>query len=305
MGKSTVLKFELLVDGVLEKTTALMDEFFPNGETLLNRDEWRGKEPRSCGVTKLSSSNQPNKLLIEVAYRPKGFINYVGETRYDGWDAAPLDRKPDGTLLDGNGNPLPEGSQSVYRTIQVLRDTPFSELQLGDFVGEYSLDLPRLTFEEVMSQLKTAPSFSMGAKTIFVAPHRNRPTKKLILSRSPTGDSQDGFGTRIRNICLETEHLEQVLMSEVTELVCGYLEGRYSITSIGSNKFTFVDLSSTLIDCTLNEDGFDSWFQVLSYYTPVTFLEELANRIQTKYAVSVSIVDGRRCGLVLQNDFGS
>ena len=46
---------------------------------------------------------------VEVSYRPKGCITFTGGTKYDGWTAVVLNRAPDGTLLDDQGNPLPEG----------------------------------------------------------------------------------------------------------------------------------------------------------------------------------------------------
>ncbi|HWE93076.1 MAG TPA: hypothetical protein VG269_03815 [Tepidisphaeraceae bacterium] len=97
-----------------------MDQFHPNGQFVVNRTEWRGKEPRSCVVTGVkvrpytAKDSPPHLADVEVTYRPNGCITYTGDTRYDGWTCTPLDRATDGTLLDGAGQPLPPGKPAVF-----------------------------------------------------------------------------------------------------------------------------------------------------------------------------------------------
>src|SRR5262245_14426149 len=120
--KQTVLRFVLRPVG---NPMEIISRFYPRGKQVLNRTEWRGKEPRTCGVVSVKSrphgsmSEETPEFEVEVAYRPKGVITFSGGTKYDGWTAMILDRKKDGTLLDGHGNPLPEGQPPVYLPFEV------------------------------------------------------------------------------------------------------------------------------------------------------------------------------------------
>ena len=51
---SKILRFILMVGDGMQVMRELYARFMPNGQRLLNRTEWRGKEPRSCAVTNLS-----------------------------------------------------------------------------------------------------------------------------------------------------------------------------------------------------------------------------------------------------------
>src|SRR5690349_13433233 len=121
--KQSVLRFVLRS---AEHPMEIMSRFHPQGKMVLNGTEWRSKEPRSCAVTTVkgrphtAGSPEPVVYDVEMAYRPKGCITYSGATKYDGWTAVVLNRAPDGTLLDEQGNPLPEGHPPVYRQVEVF-----------------------------------------------------------------------------------------------------------------------------------------------------------------------------------------
>lgn len=302
--KQTILRFVLKST---ENPLEVMARFLPQGKTVLNRTEWRGKEPRSCGLTGVklrpysAGSSEPKVFDIEVTYRPKGCITFVGQTKYDGWTAIMLDRKTDGTLLDGHGNPLPPGQPPVYLPFEVYPHVEFNEIDFGDFVGEFEVEaIPHLSFEEVMSQILKLPRISASIHSPFMAPRRHRPLVRITLSNAPSGTATDGFGTRIVNINTFTPHLQQVLVDELTELVSGFIEGRYSIKNLSNDEIVFVELSDSLVDCTPNDEGKESRFNCLSEYVPAAFFEDLAKRLKATYEVEVSVVDGPKGGLLLK-----
>lgn len=302
--KQTVLKF------VVESTGMPMDimsRFHPQGKTVLNRTEWRGKEPRSCAVTSVqgrthtADSTGPMVWDVEVSYRPKGTITYVGGTKYDGWTAMMLDRMKDGTLLDGHGQPLPEGKPPVYLPFEVYDDAEFNEIDFGKFLGEFEVEgIKHLSVEDVMQEVKNALRVSYSVGSTFMAPRRQRPNVKIVLSNSPSGISTDGFGTRIILVNNFTPQLQQVLIDHVTEVVSGFIEGRYSIKNISTDAFVFAEVHDVLVDCTPNEVGKESRFHCLHEYVPDTFLEDLAGRLIATYEIEASIVDGPKGGLLLR-----
>jgi len=302
--KQSILRFVLKST---ENPLAVMSRFSPQGKTVLNRTEWRGKEPRSCGVTSVklrpysAGSAEPKVFDVEVTYRPKGCITFVGQTKYDGWTAMMLDRKKDGTLLDGHGNPLPEGHPPVYLPFEVHEDVEFNGIDFGEFVGEFDVEgIPHVSLDDVMRKIQESPRFSVSVQSTFMAPRRHRPLVKIILSNAPSGTATDGFGTRIINVNNFTPHLQQVLLDELTELVSGFIEGRYSIKNMSNDEIVFVELSDSFVDCTPNEEGKESRFNCLSEYVPDTFLEDLAKRLSATYEIEVSIVDGPQGGLLLR-----
>jgi hypothetical protein len=271
----------------------------------LNNKEWRGKPARSCAVTRVHSKphsmGDPSPVVfnVEVTYRPKGFISYVGTTKYDGWTAMMPNRSNAGVYLDMEGNPLKDGRPIIYLPFEVYGETAFDKLDFGEFVDELDIEgIKETTEAQVMADL--AAGGKLGGSS-FIAAHRSRPLKKIVLSNALTGKAKDGFGTDILNICLaDTDHFEPVLMEELTKLVCGFIEGKAYITNMGNDEFTFLDLSSSLVDCEPNEQGFDSWFDVLRNYTPLGFLEDLAKRVMALYEVQATVVPGK--GLVLRHD---
>lgn len=274
----------------------------------LNRTEWRGKEARSCAVTRVSSrphtSGDTNPIIVdvEVTYRPKGFISYTGNTKYDGWTAMVLDRAADGTLLDGNGQPLKDGEPPVYMPKEVCDDIDFNALDFGEFIDEVEVGgVPRTTEEAVFRELQSG-QLSTSMQGSFIAPHRSRPLKKIILSNHPTGEAVDGFGTRILNINLSTPRFEDVLMEQLSTLMCEFIEGKASIKTIENGNVAFVQLSDALVDCEPNEYGYESWFDMMHAYTPIGFLEDLAKRLSSIYEIQVAVVPGKGGGLVLRPD---
>ena len=176
--KETVLKF--VVSG---KPADIMSRFHPQGNLVLNRTEWRGKEPRSCAVNKVkgrpysSGSKEPVLFDIEVAYRPKGCITYVGVTKYDGWTAMMLDRTKEGVLLDGHGKPLPDGQPPVYLPFEMFQDVDFNEISFGDFIGESEVGgIKHATYDDVIQQIQASQRFSASISSSFIAPRRHRPS---------------------------------------------------------------------------------------------------------------------------------
>lgn len=149
-------------------------------------------------------------------------------------------------------------------------------------------------------KIHESPRFSASITSRFIAPRRQRPLVKIVLSNAPSGSSTDGFGTRIVNVNNFTPHLKQVILDELTELVSGFIEGRYSIKNMSNDKIIFVELDDTIVDCTPNEQGKPSRFDCLGEYVPETSLEDLAKRLMATYEVVVSIVDGPTVGLLLE-----
>lgn len=302
--KQTILKFVL-------RSTAnpreLMARFYPQGKTVLNRTAWLGKEPRSCGITNMKSRSysaddkSPIIWDLEVSYRPKGIITYVGHTKYDGWTAMVLDRKKDGTLLDGKGQPLLEGQQPVYLPFELYEDVEFNDIDFGDFVNESEVErVKHATYDNVLQSILESRKFNASIRSSFVAARRQRPLVKIVLSNAPSGTGSDGFGTKIINVNNMTPQLQQVLLDHLTELLNGFVEGRYSLGNVGNNDMVFVELTGVLVDCTPNEEGKDSRFNILHEYMPQDFLEELAIQLMATYEVDVSVVDGPKTGLLLQ-----
>ena len=287
----------------------LMDSFHPNGQCVLNSMVWMGKEPRTCCVTNCKSSEmsvkdkpQLSTYDIEVTYRPPGCITFTGNTKYDGWDALVL-REKDGVLLDESGAPLEEGKPPVYSKHKMYNDMDFNSLQFGEYIGEREGGVEHIncSIEDFCKSLQddTEPgdTLSIGPSE-FMAPHRTRPLTKIVLSNAPSGERYDGFGTHIIYLNNSDPYLEYKLTSRLLQLVCEFIEGKAAINCIGNSKKVFVELSTALVDCTPNEHGFDSWFDVFNYYVPLKFLHELAQRVMSLYTIKVSVVDGLKRGLI-------
>ena len=237
---------------------------------------------------------------IVIEHRPKGFISYTGHTKYDGWTLMQLQRR-DGVLLNVEDQPLKDGEPPVYLPREVYEDADFSAVDFGEFVDEKEVGgVTRTTRDAVFANLGS--SGSIGMKPHFMAQHRTRPITKIVLSNRPNGEGTDGFGTRIVYLNLSTPHLEFVLIEYLTRLMCEFLEGKASIKTIETENFAFVQLSDSLVDCEPNEQGMDSWFDMMHAYTPITFLEDLAKRLRSVYLLEVEIIEGKEGGLVLRHD---
>jgi hypothetical protein len=186
---------------------------------------------------------------------------------------------------------------------EVYGDPEFNDLDFGTLVEEVQLEeVKSTTVDAVMAEIRSSGSFTGSVKGSFVAPHRSRPLTKIALSNDPTGESSDQFGTRILDINLSTPHLEQVLLDTLEGLMREFIEGKASIKNIGNAEMTFVNLSDSLVDCEPNEIGLDSWFDVLHYYTPLGFLENLAKLLMAVYEIDVSVIPGKGGGLVLRRE---
>jgi hypothetical protein len=285
--------------------------FFPDGQTRLNSTEWRGKEPRSCGVVGLhgkdSGGKEDSYVHVTVAYRPKGYVYFVGNTKYDGWTAMMLDRAKDGTLLDGKGQPLPAGAPPIYLPFEMYKDTDFNLLDFGEFIEEVDgAGIERRTYDEVMKhfeeQMMQGESMSSSINSEFMAPKRHRPHTKIILTSMPSGELAGSFGDKTTNININSPHLKQDVQDQIERLMTEFLEGRISLSTTSNSTTVFVDLSDAVVDCSPNEKGRDSRFYVLNEYITEQYLEELAKRLTANYRITVSVVEGRRGGLLLAKE---
>ncbi len=302
--KETLLRFVLKSTG---NPLDLMSRFHPRGTYALNRTAWRGKAPRTCAVVSVKSrpssaaNDEPAEFDVLVAYRPKGVITFAGGTKYDGWTAMMLDRAKDGTLLDGHGKPLPNGHPPVFLPVEVYDDVDFNEIDFGEFVGEFEVGIKRVSQDSVWQQFREAKGGSIGiAGLAFVAARRQRPMVKIVISNSSSGIASDGFGTRIVSVNKSTPHLQKVLMDELTGVVFGFLEGRYSISTVAFSDYVMVELDGVLVDCTPNDEGKESRFDCFRDFIPDSFIEDLASLLVANFELDVSIVDGPTAGLLLR-----
>lgn len=292
------LHFKTTVDGI-QGVRDLMARFMPRGQYALNRTEWQGREPRSCAVTRLSGGSDsgdsgPVSANIEVTYRPKGYISYTGNTRYDGWTAM---------VLAEPGKPLRDGEKPVFVPREVYQDIDFNELDFGQFVEEVDVqDVKRTTVDAVMEEIVESGKVSGSSYSTFMALHRSRPNTKIAVVNEPTAEFVDRFGIRVVPISLSIENFEQALMEQVTQLIRDFMEGKASIKNIYGGDVTFVALSDVVVDVTPNEMGEPSWFNVLNMYTPIGFLESLAKQLAAVYEVQVEIIEGREGGIVLRRE---
>ncbi len=294
-----LLRFKLMTDSPGE----LHGRFYPTGETVLNSTEWWGKEPRSCAVVDFKASYTqgdppPYPANIVVAYRPKGFVNYQGSTRYDGWTAMMPNRKSDGTYLDESGNPLEYGEARFFKPTEVYRDIEFNEIDFGDFVGETDgATIEHLTSDGLMERMRHVRK--IGGDD-FIAPRRQRSRTKIILSDMPTAVMPDQFGGYVINLNNNSPQLEQVLQDKIEEVFTGYLEGRTHIKTITLDDLSFVELADILVDCTLNQYGMPSYFEDFKNFVPANFMDDLAKRIMAMYEVDVTVVNGNKPGFLLK-----
>jgi hypothetical protein len=275
----------------------VIDRFQPGGRYALNRTEWRGKEPRSCAVTnwhgamRYFGDKQQMAWDLEVSYRPKGFISYVANTRYDGWTAMLLNRETD---------------PPAYVPREVYGDIEFNDIDFGEFVSETDVEqVKHTTAESLKGELMGSGRFSAGLRSSFMAPHRSRPHKKLILTNSPTGVGIDGFGTHILNINNSTPNLQLVIMDQIVGLMCEFLEGKAALNTMGNDSVVNVRLIDALVDCTPNERNEPSRFNILDSYIPPDFMVDLAKRLMSIYAVEISVVDDEKCSLVIRREENS
>lgn len=302
----TILKFVLLTN---EHPMQVFARFHPNGGIPLNRTEWRGKEPRSCGVGHISSSSRSSNssgktaFTIEVEYKPKGSISYAGETRYNGWTALLLDQTSDGILLDGQGNPLPEGHPPIYIQKELYKDIEFNELDFGDFVGEFGVEgIKQFSYEAVANAIQSSSNTSMSSESSFMAQRRKRPTVKIILSANQTSVSYDGFGTELHNINSSTPYIQQVIIKKVLELIKSFLEGRSSLMTFSNKDLVFVHLDDLLVDYRTSMHGNEPRFKCLNEFVSDDDLFDIAMKLIQLYDINAHVVTGTSFGLLLDHN---
>jgi len=265
-----------------------------------------GFPARSCGVVDFRSRNADT--FVTVAYRPKGYTYFVGYTRYDGWTVMMVDRQKDGTLLDGHGKPLPSGAPPVHLPFEMFKDTDYNAIDFGELISDEETEaVPKTTFDEVMKLLHQkahteGAALSASLNSTFMAPKRQRPFSKILITKMPTGLLPGRFGERMVNINSATPHLGTAVEEAVERIVVDFLEGRTSLNTMSCGDMLFVKLSDSVVDCTPNEEGKDSRFEVLHEYVGEYFLEDLAKRLMTNYLIKATIVEGKETGFLLSLD---
>jgi hypothetical protein len=305
MARPTIMRFSLKAPN---DPRQLWNLFLPQGKTVLNRTSWRGKEPRSCGImrmhvhSRLVDGGETAVAEIEVAYRPPGYINYIGGTKYDGWTALVPIRDRDGTFRDEQGGPLPDGHSPQIRRFEVYADVEFNDIDFGELVEESPVhDETFADWQSVFKDiLATGESFGISMVSKFTAPRRNRPPVKLVIAPVKSGITVDRFGMRVTVIDSSTPKLAEVLLDEVTELVSGFIEGRYSLNTTTSGAMTLVDLSSLLVDQRPTANGGEPLFDCLDQFVSREWLLELSKRITATYQATATPVVGEKVGLLLK-----
>lgn len=304
--KPTVMRFKL----ALAHPFDAFKTFYPKGHHVLNRTEWRGKEPRSCAVTGLHSGTNDKGLAIcdvEVSYRPKGYITFVGETKYDGWTAMMLDKQKDGTLLDGHGKPLLPGQPPVYLPFEVYEDAEFNDMNFGEFVDEVEVGgIKHISQEELMQQVNDSQTFNATMKSGFVAPRRSRPQAKIIVSEMQLGPTGGRSDMRTLYVDKTAPHFKQNLFDRLYEVASGFVEGRYSLKTLITDDIEFVEFSDSIMELkvTPGEPQAESVFDVFSSYVSADDMEEIAKRLMAVYEVEVTVVDGNEGGFLVKRTSG-
>jgi hypothetical protein len=304
--KPTILRFRL----ALPRPMDAFDIFYPKGHHALNRTKWRGKEPRSCAVTGLRSHPQfaddigPTVFDVEVSYRPKGYITFLGNTKYDGWTAMMLDKKKDGTLLDGQGNALPPGQPPVYLPFEVYEDAEFNEMDFGEFIEEVEIGgIAHVSRDDVMQRTRTARRFGGTMDAGFVAPRRQRPQAKIVVTDLQLQSAGESKGMRTIFVDKTAPHFKQTLFDQLYEVASGYVEGRYSIKTLSTEDFMFVEFSDAIMELKHNSadpKNLESLFDVFATYCSPEDMEEMAKRLMAVYEVDITIVDGNEGGFLIR-----
>ncbi|MBX4188437.1 MAG: helix-turn-helix domain-containing protein [Candidatus Doudnabacteria bacterium] len=105
---------------------------------VINSSQWKGCEPETCKVLEVQL-NQPVPMNEEatftfiVSHRPKGYITYhKGGFWWDGWKLKHIDVTQEGVLLDGKGNPLPEGEEPIILEWNMYKSVDFNSFDFGE-----------------------------------------------------------------------------------------------------------------------------------------------------------------------------
>ncbi len=208
-----------------------------------------------------------------------------------------VNRSPEGTLLDREGNPLADGEQPILLPYEVYDDIEFNNLEFGMLIEEIPFDQDEdVAFGDVMRRIEQSGQFRMGAATPVSVLHRSRPRVMILISDNPTGQMRGGFGELIQNINSETPHLQQAVAEVVLNFVRGFLEGRYDMTVLQGDDIFMLDLTKLLVDAR----GKESRFECLLEFLPQGFLNELARRIASRYMLQARVVTGDSFGLLLE-----
>src|SRR5262245_19598193 len=147
-GNKEILNFRLMLESVyaFEVPAGTAVELLVR--SAINSTTWQGREPRSCRVINVqtpAADLQPDgavhhfELHVQIGFRPDGWQSghsADGKERLNGWDLERLDEARDGTLLDGQGQPLPAGKPPVYLRFKVFEELDFNQFEFGSRVQD-------------------------------------------------------------------------------------------------------------------------------------------------------------------------
>ena len=146
-GNKTLLRFTLVMESVNVETVLANSPLSLLNK--LNSFRWMGKDPETCMVVNFEQKEpvplgktavmDHAEFLILVGYRPEGWISDLTDAedqRLNGWHREMLDRRSDGSLLDGHGNDLPAGAAPVWLRFRAYEAIDFNEYDFGHFLGE-------------------------------------------------------------------------------------------------------------------------------------------------------------------------
>jgi hypothetical protein len=256
----------------------LMSRFYPNGKINLNKTEWNGHPPHSCIVTNMrgygSAADEETNWTFDVICRSPDHVSYdANGVKSIGWTQHIMLKSPDGLLMNAGGAPLSNGSLPQIVTNVPYGEIDFNGLDFGTLIGTRETPgITHTTLEPMVEEIRSTSRFDSGiTRSRFIAARRNRPFTKIIITSMKSGVGVDHFGNRMININTNTQHFEIILMDQLFRMLMDFIEGRISLhVKATGDAYAFVQLDQSVVDCTPNEVGMDSWFYALTQYTPVT-----------------------------------
>ncbi len=290
---ATILTFHRTIVLGIDEPRDLFSMFFPNGSSALNSTEWQGFPARSCGTRRIRAVNQ-GIWEVQVEYRPPNFVSYVSDTRYEGWTALQPLRNSDGALVNEHGDVLKNDEAPCYQRFNLFKPIEFNDLDFGVLVDQKALAQQSVSYSDIMGV--DSKTLSFDSSSSYVVTHRYRPHPNILITdRLRPGIQRQN---ELYLVDPNTPQIKQVVGECIYEIVRGFMEGRYSLTTITNDKYFMVDLSSIVVDAT-NEN---SRFECTSDFIPEGFLHDLAQKLSSRYAVNAAPVEGERIGFVLSPD---
>jgi hypothetical protein len=197
---------------------------------------------------------------------------------------------------------LPEGQPPVCLPFEVYKDMEFNDLDFGKFLGEMEKGgIRHTTFDDVMKELRAGQHIRGTIYSDFIAPRRQRPLVKVAISDLDLSPASDGFGARTIMLNKQAPYFERLLFDRLFEVMSGFVEGRYSLKTIGNDDFQFVELADSLIELKQVGDPLETDFNVFTKYVGPRELEELTKRLMAVYEVEVAVVEGDKSGFVMKH----